>query len=488
MSIHEETFRIVSKIVDNTYLLEAIAIEDRDDFEPRLLISDGIGYWIDRIFHINGKAYVAVPPKSYPYPPYLFDERLDYGFPETQEIFEKVLSEVKRFTDLEHESQVLISAAILLSYVQERFDTLPYIYLLGDHESGKSHTLRLIAELAYRPLFGVSIPAADLFTYLGNDDFTPTILEDEIQGVERDLEKAKIWKAGYKRGAKVPRIINENRDIRYYNAFCLKFAAGENPIDLKGLAERFIVIQMIQGWPEKDHYDDEDLGRFMDIRRSLLLWRCNMLLDPKLTYGFDLDWLRGRMRELYLPLLTVIRDTNYYQVLEDFVRGKVEERREARRNSLEGFLTRVVATLVKEKASYKIPFIDIWTRIKEELDAVEPLSKPDSLETEAYGILTKHGIGRVLRKALGSNVRRERLGGKPMVVHVFDPKRLEKAMRCYCVTDVTDFQMMEAYEKPSKSPEKPEIEGQKGMGLVLENGNIGNSVTYLRLLEVNGGA
>ena len=483
MNVHEE--KIVSKIVDNgSVLLEAIAVEGQDEFEPRLLISDGLACRIDEKVHMNGKAYVAVSPKCYPYPPYLFDERLDYHFPQTQEIFDKVLAEVKRFTDLEHESQVLISAAILLSYVQERFDTLPYLYLLGDNESGKSNTLRLIAELAYRALYGVGIPAADLFTYLGSDDYTPTIIEDEIQGIEKDTEKAKIWKAGYKRGAKVPRIINEEREIRYFNTFCLKFAAGENLIDLKGLAERFIVIQMIEGQPEKDYYDDMDLDRFADIRRELLLWRCDKLFDPKLTYGFDLPWLRGRMRELYLPLLIVIRETTYYPLLEDFVRRKVEERKEAKRNSLEGFLTKVVASLIKEKRKFEIPFIDIWARIKEELDAEEHPAKPDRLETDAYGVLTKQRVGRRLREALGSNIKRERWEGKPMVIHVFDPKKLEKALRRYCVTDVTDSQRVEAYENPSKSLEKPEIEGQKGVGYVLENGNIGNTIAYLRLSEV----
>ena len=447
---------IISKIInDGSALLEAIAVSDGDEYQPKLLISDGLGYLIDEAYHLKGHCYVAISPDYYPYKPYVFDPRISYGLPSTSKVFDKVLAEVKKFTDLEHEYQILISAAILLSYVQERFDTLPYIYLLGDNESGKSHTLRLIAELAYRPLYGVSIPAADLFTYLGSNDYTPTIIEDEIQGIEKDTEKAKVWKAGYKRGAKVPRIINDNRAIRYHNVFCLKLAAGEKLITLKGLAERFIVIQMIEGWPEKDHYDDEDLERFMDIRRDLLLWRCNMLLDPKLTYGFDLDWLRGRMRELYLPLLTVIRDTTYYQVLEDFVREKVEERKEARRNSLEGFLTKIVATLIEEKASYEIPFIDIWVRIKQELDVEEHPSKPDRLETEAYGVLSKQKTGRRLREVLGSRIRRERVEGRPSVIHVFDPKKLERAVRRYRVTDVTDLCRILAIENSSKSLENP---------------------------------
>jgi len=193
------------------------------------------------------------------------------------------------------------------------------------------------------------------------------------------------------------------------------------------------------------------------------------------------------MRELYLPLLTVVRDTTYYQVLEEFVRRKVEERIEAKRNSLEGFLTKIVAFLTEERETYEIPFIDIWAKIKEELDIAEPPTKPDRLETDVYGVLTKQKVGRRLREVLGSQIKREWSEGKAMVIHIFNPQKLEKALRRFSLTDLTDLtdsQKAEVHEPPSKSPEKPEIEDHGEMVRALENGKIGNSVRYLKLSEM----
>ncbi|MCD6536433.1 MAG: hypothetical protein J7K49_05320, partial [Thaumarchaeota archaeon] len=92
MNTSEKKVRIISKVVDNgVILLEAIAVEGQDEYEPRLLISDGLACNMDEEVHLNGKIYVAASPKYYPYRPYLFDERISYRFPSTQEVFDRVL-------------------------------------------------------------------------------------------------------------------------------------------------------------------------------------------------------------------------------------------------------------------------------------------------------------------------------------------------------------------------------------------------------------
>jgi len=301
--------------------------------------------------------------------------------------------------------------------------------------------LRLFSELAYRPLYGVSIPAADLFTFLSDDGFIPTIIEDEIQGIERDGEKAKIWKSGYKRGAKVLRITlkpNGEREIQYNNTYCLKLAAGEKAIRVKGLSERFIVINMVEGSPEKDHFDEDDFARFGELRNKLLLWRCGKLLDPLFPSFDGLDFLRGRMRELYGPLLAIAKETQAFTLIRGLVERKIRERMEAKQNSLDGLLTRIVARKIKDAGRLELEFGEIWAEIKMELMVEESPARPDRLETEPYGLITKQLVGSRLHEALGSETIRRRTGDGVKVFHAFEPARLLRAMRKYHVTDVTD--------------------------------------------------
>jgi len=90
--------------------------------------------------------------------------------------------ERETFIDASPEEKIVFTAFIILSYIQELFDTLPYLYLVGDNESGKTHLLNLMSGLCYRPLAGISHTAADLYSYL--EDYIPlTIIEDEFLGL-----------------------------------------------------------------------------------------------------------------------------------------------------------------------------------------------------------------------------------------------------------------------------------------------------------------
>jgi len=430
--------------IDGEKIAETILYKEGFEGRPAFLV-----YWlklggftVEDYLIIGEEKIKPTPPSKYPYPPYVFDFNDKLKAPDPKILFEKVLQEFRRYVDVEDEIRVLMSSTTMLSYVQELFETISYIHLLGDNESGKTHTLLLFAALCYRPLYGVSIPSADLYTFLGSDGHIPTIIEDEIQGVERDSEKAKIWKVGYKRGAKVPRITiktNGEREIEYYPAYCLKISAGEKLIQLKGLAERFITVNMVEGDPESDEYTREDYERFQKLRKELLLWRMETLIDSTWPPNLEIPWLKKRMKELYKPLLIVASvHPEHYKTLERFVKERVEERIKERRDSFEGYLTQTIMKLIGEKESLEIPAEDIWVRLKIDLNGIDHPSKPNQMETEPFGIITKQKVGRRLREVLGSKTISKRVEESVKRVHVFEARKVLKAAKKYHVTDVTN--------------------------------------------------
>jgi len=148
-------------------------------------------------------------PNEFPYEPYGFYEG---SLPNREELFWKVREEFDLFLDLEPIWKDYLAACVLLSYQQEKTRTVPYVYFMGDNESGKTVALSLLNWLCYRPMLGVTIPSADIYGYLDDSAAPGTILEDEAQGLYKDLDKAKIYKAGYKQGAVVPRtMITQNK-------------------------------------------------------------------------------------------------------------------------------------------------------------------------------------------------------------------------------------------------------------------------------------
>ena len=127
-------------------------------------------------------------PSEFPYEPYGCYEG---SVPSREDLFWKVRDEFNLFLDVESIWKDYLAACVLLSYQQEKTRTVPYPYFVGDNESGKSVALSLLNWLCYRPMLGVTIPSADIYGYLDDSDAPGTILEDEAQGMQKDMDKSK---------------------------------------------------------------------------------------------------------------------------------------------------------------------------------------------------------------------------------------------------------------------------------------------------------
>ncbi len=235
-------------------------------------------------------------PNEFPYEPYSYYEGT---LPKREELYWKVREEFDLFLELESTWKDYLAACVLLSYQQEKLRTVPYVYFVGDNESGKTVALNLLNWLCYRPMLGVTIPSADVYGYLDDSEAPGTILEDEAQGLYKDLDKAKIYKAGYKKGAVAPRtmLTQNKRFIKYFRVFCFKACAAEEIPRVKGLLERFIFIPMTEGYPRKDWADinKQDEQRLRELRNILLKWRLTTI-EAELP-EIELP-VKGRLKEL----------------------------------------------------------------------------------------------------------------------------------------------------------------------------------------------
>jgi hypothetical protein len=435
----EKRRTILSLVIPNgPIVLEAIGVPNGlGEYDPKLLVYGPSGFAVVENYRVGNDVITARPPRSYPYKPYVVESLEAKTRPELIDLIHR---EVERFIDAEPEEKATFTAFILLSYVQEFFDALPYLYLVGDNESGKSHLLNLMAELCYRPLAGVSHTAADLYSYLEDDGLPLTIIEDEFQGSEKDTEKMKIYKSGYKRGARVARVstFEGGRRVDYFNSYGLKMMAAERLVENKGLMQRCIVVEMVEGYPEKDYYDAEDYSRFAWLRSELLKWRMRVLARHESLPRVEADWLRGRDRELYLPLLTILHGSAIYHALERFLRGRAEERRREREGSLEAAICRAVANLLAD-GSGEIDFAELWLEIKHEVDGVEEKDKNDvvrSMWSETHGHISKRDVSAILKGKLGMTRREARRNGLHRVIYTPDWPKLLRALKKYGVQSI----------------------------------------------------
>lgn len=428
-------------------------------------------------------------PKEKPHFPYE-----SYGYFQGQvsnreELFWKIRNEMRSFIDVEPIWHDVLASCTLLSYQQEKLLTAPYLYLYGDNESGKSTVLQLLSLLCYRPLFGVTIPAADIFGYLEDSDGIGTILEDELQGIDKDVDKLKIYKSGYKRGACVPRtlITQNDRIIKYYPTFCQKACASEQIPQVKGFRERFIEIGMVEGYPEKEWCDiiEEDLKRLRDLRNMLLKWR--MQSREWQLPNLELQ-LKGRIKELWKPILQVTSGLTVYETLTKFVEEQKNERLSSRQDTLEGHIVKVVTELhnqAKENPCPEIPFQTIWQELSSDLDGKIDERVPHVMDTSEFFQVTKNKVGYRLREVLSGKskpIREKASDGHDIVIkaYVFDIDKLRRIAKKYgykLVTKLPSLPSSEGVQAPNSTLKDHEENVEKDVGVPLEVDKLSNLVT-----------
>jgi len=155
----------------------------------------------------------------------------------------------------------------------------------------------------------------------------------------------------------------------------------------------------------------------------------------------EADWLRGRDRELYLPLLTILYDSPIYEKLEQFLRQRAEEKRLEKENSLEAVVTRVVARLLEQGEGKEIVFSELWGELLSEINGEEE-RYPNSLTVRAmvsdmYGRITKKEVASILKDKLGMERLKTKREGLNLIVYIPNMPKLERAYKKYRINSLT---------------------------------------------------
>ncbi|MCW3983193.1 MAG: hypothetical protein NWE96_04275 [Candidatus Bathyarchaeota archaeon] len=396
--------------------------------KPAFLVANKDSFRVCEDVTAEGEAFLPKEyPNEYPYEPYGYYEGT---VPSREELFWKVRDEFDLFLDVESIWKDYLAACVLLSYQQEKLRTVPYVYFVGDNESGKTVALNLLNWLCYRPMLGVTIPSADTYGYLDDSEAPGTILEDEAQGLQRDMEKSKIYKAGYKRGAVVPRtmITQNKRFIKYFRVFCFKACAAEEIPHVKGLLERFIFIPMVEGYPRRDwaDFNEEDEKRLRQLRDMLLKWRLASM-EWKIP-EIDLA-VKGRLKELWKPILQIVSGLTVEADLRIHLELLQKERLNEKTNTLEGHIVKVICELYAP--NQPLAFADVWDALVKDLEGKLDDKKPNKMDTAEFGEVTKQKVGYRLREVLSGRKTNTRGQKGPGRIYEFDAEKLRRIAKKY---------------------------------------------------------
>jgi len=438
-------FKVAGTI--NELIFESVYYEE----EPVYLTFKDNHFSVSYELEVDDVIFLPLKREMFPYRPYKLDEdRLKEinkgGFAE-RKAYQSLYREFDQFLDLEDEYKTLETIQVMETYNQHKLRTTSYLYHFGDNNSGKTFVLDLLNYLAYRPLKSISLPPADVYTFLGyHDEGIGTILEDEAENLSKPRyeEKMKIYRAGYKKGAVVPRIEFSRTGVRFqrfFRAFCCKAFSGLYIPNDKSFQQRLIPISMVEGEPEKDEITPEDEERFDNIKINLLAWRMR-------TYFKELPQietkLHGRIKELWKPKLQIAYGLPAESIIKALAMEKLKQKEEERQTCLEAYLTKSVIFNHVEFGGMPIPFSAIWDVLKVVLGVQDKPETDNGVITPQFGEVTKTYIGRRLTSVFGGQ---KHLKGRIGRTYTFKERTLLRLARKYRLATPSEINGLNGFNR-----------------------------------------
>lgn len=335
-------------------------------------------------------------------------------------IYQKVKRVWKKYLDIDEESIILCAADTVFTYFQDKLGMTHYLLFVGDNNTGKSNALTIFEQLAYRPLKDISISPANIYNFLGQlEEGQGIILEDEIDNIEDQLEKMRIYKAGYTKGAKVTRMYDSStesgtakaKEQKRYNTYCFKaFSSEKQPsfYKAKGFIERIFTIHCSSGTPQYDITEVvSDAGdprykklfrELEDLRKLLLIFR--ILNHDKPIPDLDLS-IKNRDKQLCKPLVRLFQNSKSIDEILRSLTKFISEKRNKKLDSFDSFLYSLVVDLAKEANGYQVSNEDIWTIIWD-LPGNPIPNRPQSYQTNEFGSLSKTIVTKICEDKFGA--------------------------------------------------------------------------------------
>jgi hypothetical protein len=334
-------------------------------------------------------------------------------------IYQNVKSKWQKYIDADENFIVLCSADTIFTYFQDRIGMTHYLLFIGDNDTGKSNVLSVFYYLGYRPLFDTSITPANIYNFLNTiEEAQGIILEDEIDNIEEQDEKMRIYKVGYKTGTKISRMYDSSSSSSYniknqkgYYTFDFKaYSAEKQPRNSKskGFVDRILTLKCSPGNPLYDIAEvvndagDENykelLNELNDTRKLLFLYR---LLHHEHSFPDVKLSIKNRDKQLTKPVIRVFQNTKVIHEILISLSKYLAEKKEKKVDPFDARLFAIIVELVTRIGS-SLPNEKLWDEIQKQILGKPIPNKPQCYDSEEFGIISNTKISSTCEDKLGA--------------------------------------------------------------------------------------
>jgi hypothetical protein len=311
------------------------------------------------------------------------------------ELVSEIQAFIHHYVDLSLTFEKIATYYVLLTWLHDAFNELPYLRLRGDFGSGKTRALLTIGSLCYKAFFASGASTVSPIFHTLNA-FRGTLILDEADFRFSDAKAdiVKILNNGNVRGMPILRtMMNRQREFnpQAFQVFGPKIVATRSSYDDKGLESRFITEEMGPHELRPDipiNLPEAMKDEARELRNKLLLYRFHRRFETKLDESMVDPKLEPRLNQILVPLLSVVGDPKLREDLRS-VASEMQAGIVAERGLLaEAQVLEILAELMAISDRAFVPLEDVTVGLIERYGA------------EYERPITNRWIGGVLRRRL----------------------------------------------------------------------------------------
>lgn len=285
----------------------------------------------------------------------------DYSNEET--FIEEIRSFIHRYVDVSPIFEKISTYYVLLTWIYDDFNELPYLRKRGDFGSGKTRFLKTVGSICYKPMFATGgASTASIFHIINRYRGTLLIDEADFQFSDEMATISKILNNGNIDGFPLLRVKKDNKGNFSpvgYEVFGPKIVSSRGYYQDPALESRFITELASLNKIRKDipislpsKFTDEAL----ELRNKLLMYRFRNLGKRKQVSISDKK-IDPRINQIFSPLLSVVHSEKDKNEILEVARIYSYELLADRHHTVEADVLSAIKHLIDSKEDLSIKHI-----------------------------------------------------------------------------------------------------------------------------------
>lgn len=337
-------------------------------------------------------------------------------YQDNESLYYEIREFIDRYVQLPETFLSVVAIYVMMSWVYDKFQNIPYLRCIGLWGTGKSRVLSVAGHLCYKAvLAGGSISNAALFRTL--DLFNPTLVFDEAELSEKEsTEMRQVLRQGYSAGVPVSRMDkapNGKLYIKTFNVFGPKIIASQSRFSDIALESRCLTAWM---YPLKKSNRPIELSeKFKEeallLRNKLIMFRFKnhglVSVDEQALGGISLP----RLKQTGLAVVSIAKmiGTQALKDVVEFLGEYEEELKSEQADSVENDILLCILDLLTQKHIKETGKIRTGTDLTERFNSLhyEDYSNRETKEysSSSMGVM-KYPGSKVSAKKIGGYVRK----------------------------------------------------------------------------------